>query len=360
MNLQKKYKKSIVFVCLGFLFSCSNSASSVLLSKAPQEIAINIVKDPCTLDSRKARLLTDFNTIRALNEGLFRLNKNGEITEGVAESCLLLEDKKTYKIQLKETLWSNGDALTAHDFIYSWKTALDKNFSSSFASLLFCLRNGQAIKEGTLPASLLGVRAEGDYTLIIELEEQTPFFKELLTLPIFFAVNESVVKEHEDWNTNIAHYVCNGPFKLNAWEHTRELMLEKNVRYYDAKHVNLQKITMLMVDDKTGVNMYQNNELSWAGSPFSLITDEIIEHASEFTDLVKTSILSTYFLRANVSSYPLQDLSFRKSIAAGINRKDIVEYVLNNRADVATGLVPKSMGLQEIPYFSDGDEKQEQ
>ena len=355
MKLQKRYLKSIAFFYIGLLSSCSNNPSSASTSKVLQEISINIAKDPCTLDSRKARLLNDFNMIRTFNEGLYRLDINGNLIEGVAQKCTLSEDKKTYKIELKETLWSNGDALTAHDFIYSWKSSLDRNFPSPFASLLFCIRNGKAIKDGTLPASLLGVHAEGDYTLIIELEEQTPFFKELLTLPIFFAVNESIVRENEDWHTNVDHYVCNGPFKLSDWQHKNELIAEKNNRYYDAKSVKLQKITMVMVDAITGLHMYQNNELAWVGSPFSKVANEIVEHSENFKDLFITPILFTYFLRANVTSHPLQDLNLRKSIAVAINRKEIVEYVLNKAGVVATGLVPTSMGLQETPYFNDGD-----
>jgi len=294
MNLQNRWLKSIGFFLLLPLLNCSHSSTSTFAQKSPQEITLHIEKELLSLDPRKAKSLTELNTLRNLNEGLFRFNKGGEIIEGIAQSCTLLEDKKTYQITLKETLWSNGDPLTVHDFIFAWKSALHRDISSPHAHLLFPIKNAKAIKEGLLPATLLGVYSQGDYTLFIELEESVSDIKQWLASPIFFAMNEAVVKEYENWDTSIDHYVCNGPFKVSSWVDNGTVILEKNSRYHDSKEVKLQKIT--------------------------LVTQSTIEDAS--ADVIIHPPFITHYLEMNTDYFPLKDSLLRKSIASAIQTKE--------------------------------------
>ena len=337
------------------LSGCTNKDSSSKSSTPVQEITFNIQAEPSCLDSRKARLLSQFNLIRTFNEGLYRTDKDGLTKEALAESVTLLDDKKTYVIELKNSQWSNGEPVVASDFVYAWKSALDKNFPSPCASLLFPLKNARVIKEGLMPTSMLGVHTKGDYTLVIELEEATPFFHELLALPVFFPINQSIAEKDEHWHLNPETYVCNGPFKLQSWKHEDEIVAIRNKRYWDKKSVKLEKIKMIMVDEDTGFKMYQNGETNWAGSPYSTIPLDSIRHLEGSNLLHKDPFLGTYWIRTNVEAFPLQNEDIRKSLAVAINRKEIVEHVLSNSVDVATGIVPECMGLQKAPYFEDGN-----
>lgn len=342
------------------LTGCSNCKSSTGVSSSGQEISLNIEGEPATLDGRKARLLSDFNLIRTLNEGLFRINKEGITSKAIAENVSLSNDGKTYTITLQETLWSNGDPLTAHDFIYSWKSSLDKNFPAPNASFLFPIKNAAAIKEGFLPMSMLGASAKDDYTIVVELESELPFFTELLALPIYFPVNESLERSNPTWASDSDNHVCNGPFKIQSWKHKNEIIVEKNNRYWDKNKVRLQKLTMVMVDQDTAFSLYQNKELQLVGSPYSKIPVDAIPSLEAQNALRKGPFLGTYWIRTNVESFPLQNKHFRKSLASSIDRKSIIEHVLYGTGDIATGIVPTSMGLQEEPYFTDGDTEEAQ
>jgi ABC-type oligopeptide transport system substrate-binding subunit len=159
MQLKKLPLKCSYLLILLLVISCSKNRSLSSVDKPSQEITINIVSDPATLDPRKARLLSDFNLIRTFNEGLFRVNKEGISSPAICESYSVSEDQKTYTLKLKETVWSNGDPLTAHDFIYAWRSSLSKDFLSPNCSILFPLKNAKSVKTGLLPTSMLGVNA---------------------------------------------------------------------------------------------------------------------------------------------------------------------------------------------------------
>jgi oligopeptide transport system substrate-binding protein len=339
-----------------FFISCGSSTDSSLKKSCKQELKINIRNEPASLDSRRARTLSDYSIIQTLNEGLYRKGKEGSVIDAIAESHTVSKDGLIYTFKLKETLWSNGDPLTAHDFAYAWKSSLDKSFPSPSASLLFPIKNAQAIKEGSLPVSMLGVYAKDDYTLVVELESPIPFFDKLICLPIFNPINESVAKANPLWHADASTYVCNGPFKLSSWKHANELTALKNDRYWDKNSVKLEKITMVMVDSETEFKMFENKELNWTGSPYSEIPPEAIKTLTERGNLKKKPLLGTYLIKTNTDVYPLKDPNFRKALAVSINRKELIEHVLEGAAVVATGIVPTSMGLQEHAYFNDGSE----
>ncbi|MCH9617281.1 MAG: Oligopeptide-binding protein OppA [Chlamydiia bacterium] len=345
MFYSKRFISGSLLLSLFFFSSCGRKGDSKVLHKSTQEITVNISSEPATLDPRKARLLADFNVIRALNDGLFRANKEGITSPAIAKSYTVSEDGKTYTIQLREALWSNGDPVTAHDFIASWKSSLDKDFPSPGASFLFAIKNGEQLKEGLLPASMLGAVADGDYKIIIELEKPLPYFVELLSMPIYFPI-------HQDSENK--EYVGNGPFTIESWAHNDQLVIKKNANYWDRDNVKMETVNMVMVDENTAFNMYQNKALHLVGSPFSKIPSDAITHLRG-TDSLKTDpFLGTYWIRTNVNAFPLSNKNFRKSLASSINRKDIVEHVLSGNGEVATGIVPTSFSLQDAPYFQDG------
>lgn len=355
INTYKNILQYVFIIPALCFFSCGKQQSEVKKSKKAQEITFNIEKHPATLDGRKSTLLRDFNLIRTFNEGLYRINKQGEAAPAIAESCTILPDNKTYIIKLKQTLWSDGVPLTAYDFIFAWKSALAKDFPAPSVSLLFPIKNAKAIKEGRIPASMLGAHTQGAYTLVVELENETPYFKELLTHPIYFPIGESIDTDNLDSKSYASDYICNGPFKIVSNKLNNEIVAVKNPRYWDKDAVKLDKITMIVVDPDTAFNMYKNKELQLIGAPFSHIPPDAIKGLNGNANLKKSPMLRTHMIRVNTSHGLLHNKDFRKSLALSINRKEIVEHVLSSAAEIATGIVPTSLGLQEAPYFSDAD-----
>ncbi len=350
--------QAAIFLISILFVGCSNPVGDKQKkSRARQEITINIESEPNTIDPRKTRSLNDINLVRNLMEGLMRVNQNGVTSPAVAEKYQVSEDMKTYTFKLRESKWSNGDPLTAHDFVYAWKKVLSPDFLSDYAFMLYPIKNAKSVKHGLLPLALLGVEAKDDYTLKVELEYPVPFFLELLTLPVTFPINKLVDSADPNWSRSPETYVNNGPFQIIEWKHNDQVVVLKNPLYWDSKAVSLEKINMVMVDSETGIRMFENGELAWEGSPFSSIPLDSIQDLQSKNLIHKDPMLGTFWIRTNTSLFPLHNPKLRKALALAINRKEIVEHVSLGQLP-ATGIVPFFMGLQTTPYFEDGDQKE--
>jgi oligopeptide transport system substrate-binding protein len=290
-----------------------------------------------------------------LFEGLTRLNVQEKVELALAESVSISEDMKTYTFELRPSSWSNGDPVTASDIAYAWRKVLDPQFRSAQADLLYCIKNGKACKEGVVPTQEAGVRVLGPRTLQVELEYPAPYFLELLASPLFFPVNQRVDEKHPAWSEAAATYVCNGPFILSVWKHRDQIILKKNRSYWDAQAVSLAEIRLPMVQEETELKMFENRELDWAGSPLSVLPVDALAHLKRSGTLRSKPFLATCFMRVNTKQAPFQEPLLRKAFAYAIDRKQIVEHVIQGDHLPATGLAPLSMGLQKKPYFNDGD-----
>lgn len=321
--------------------------------KAKQAIRMSIESEPQNLDPRRAHASGDMSLIRNFWEGLLRTDKTGVLKPAIAKKFTLSEDSKTYQFDLKETRWSNGDPLTAHDFVYAWKKALSPDFFSEYAFLLFAVKNGKSIKEGQLPVSMLGVHAKDDYTLVVELESPVPYFLELVALPVYFPVNRRVDIENPDWYRNSKTYVSNGPFQITKWEHNDLIVAEKNLAYWDSQTVQLDKIDLVMVDAETSYLMFEEGELDWQAAPYESIPAEAIATLKESSNVVVSPFLGTYWIRTNSNLHPLHSPEIQKALALSINREEIIESGSDWNTFSRPAVIPAS--IQSSPYFAQGD-----
>ncbi len=149
-----------------------------------------------SMDSVKATDQVSFLALNNVMEGLYRLDKDNKATPGVAESYKKSDDGKKYTFTLnKNAKWSNGEPVTAKDFVFSWKRAVDKNTAAEYAYIMFDVKNAKAINEGKAALDTLGVKAVDDYTLEVELENAVPYFVELTSFGTFYPQNEKFVNE---------------------------------------------------------------------------------------------------------------------------------------------------------------------
>ncbi len=315
---------------------------------------INISDDPNTLDPRKARDLASQTLSRMFFEGLTRVGKNDKAELALAKSVSFSSDLKTYTFHLKDAEWSNGDLVTAFDFVYAWKTLLDPTFPSDTAFQLYVIKNAKAAKEGKLGIEHVGMRAVDEKTLEVELEYPVPYFLELVAIPAFFPVNLHRDHINPHWAENPSSFVCNGPFQLGEWKHNDRILAVKNPTYWDAPAVQLSALEFVMVTGDTELKMFEKGQLDWAGSPLTTLPVEAILSLKKNQTLKTKEMLGTYFIRVNTESHPLNDPLIRKAFAMAIYRKDIVEHVTQGNQISASGLVPLSLGLQNDPYFPDG------
>ncbi|MCI5051679.1 MAG: peptide ABC transporter substrate-binding protein [Simkaniaceae bacterium] len=359
MNKLSHLVKGVILTALIALTGCSSSRESCdsCTPNAAQEqvMRINIGVEPQTTDPRKARCLMDVNIIKMFMEGLTRIDQEYNATPAIAKEINVSSDGLVYTIKLKKTFWSNGDELTAHDFLYAWKKTLSPLFPSDNAHLLYVIKNAEKVKTGKLPIALLGVEAPADDLLVIQLERPTPYFTKLLALPTYFPVNAAVDKHSPNWMQNASTFVGNGPFAMAKWMHSDKMVAVKNKFYWDKEAVKLKRIEMSMVTDETGLKLFENQELDWEGSPFTVIPGDALENLTERGILQKAPGSKTFWIRVNTTVEPLQNMKLRQALARAINREEICQNLYLEQAIPATGIVPSSMGLTETPFFNDGD-----
>jgi len=316
---------------------------------------LNIGDEPHTLDPRKVRDLNSINVTRLLFDGLTRINMEEKAELSLADQVKVSEDGKTYIFHLKSAEWSDRTPIKASDFAYSWKKVLDPKFPSSNAFQMYVIKNAKEAKEGRLSLEEVGIFVLDEQTLKIELEQPTPYFLELLAHPVFFPVSQARDKQNPEWAEEAKSYVCNGPFAFKEWKHHDQLILEKNKTYWDAKAVQLDEIQFVMVEADTAYQMFEKNELDWAGSPISVLPLDTLNSLRKENRLLIKSFLATAFIRINVTKAPFHHPAIRKAFAFAIDRKEIVEHILQGGQEPAIGLVPTTMGLQTLPYFSDSN-----
>lgn len=306
-------------------------------------LKVNLGGEPSTLDPRKARTLADLNLVKMFMEGLYRIAQDGKASFALAKNVEVSKDQLTYTFHLKKSQWSNGEPVTAHDFIYAWKKVLSPNYPSSYAAQLYPIKNAKTIKEGKLPLSFLGVDAVDDHTLVVELQSPCPYFLELTALPIFFPVNAKLDKTNPKWAESIETFTCNGPFQPKTWNHHDKIVAEKNEIYWDKDHVALNEVEMIMVDDETGIKMFENGELHFQGSPLCSIPADTIDGLKKLNLLKTKPFQATYWISVNTEKAPLNHVKLRKALSMAVDRNQLTEHITKGGEAPAHSIVPNSM-----------------
>lgn len=358
-------QKILLFIVLCVGVSCSSGRRHHRRphhkkTRVKQSITVNIQKEPETLEAGKIQNINDANVAYMLMDGLMRVDQSGLTKPAITQKFHVSEDFSTYTFSLKETNWSNGDPLTAHDFVYAWKKMLDPGYSCSAAEALFCIKHAKSIKRGDLPSSFLGVYAIDDYTLRVEMEKPTPHFLEMLTLPVFQPIPSQIDQHVENWTQEAETFVCNGPFKMQYWDHNEEIVIVKNQNYWDENQVSLDEIHLIMLSSEAEYALFEEQKIDWTGAPFSQIPADYIALMEEENKLHRDPLLGTYWVRTNTELFPLHSKELRKSLALAIDREEIISQVSDGQKDPATGIVPLSLGLQNTQYFANGNFEQAQ
>ena len=322
----------------------------------PKVLKLNLHSEPPTADPGIAEDTTSSTIITATFEGLTRVGKDNKVHEAAAESYTVSEDGKKYTFKIRDNKWSNGDAVTAKDFEFAWKRALDPKTASNYAYQLYYVKGAEAYNKGTGKVEDVGVKAVDDKTLEVELNNPTPFFLELVAFKTYFPVNQKVVEGNEKWAMDAKTIVGNGPFKMETWEHKSKLIVVKNDNYWDKDNVKLDKIEFSMVEDEnTELSMFENGELDWAGSPTSALPTDAIPALKESGKMTTQPIAGTYFYRFNTEKAPFNNAKIRKAFAYAIDRQGLIDNILQAGQLPATGYIPMSMALNKDGYFKDKD-----
>ncbi|MBG9944550.1 peptide ABC transporter substrate-binding protein [Brevibacillus formosus] len=326
-------------------------------SSAPQAMQVNLnTGEPSTIDPGLAEDIPSMSVARAAFDGLLRLNEKGELKEAVAEKYEVSADGLTYTFHLRESKWTNGDPVTAHDFEYAWKRVLDPKTASSYAYQMYYLKNGQAFNANKAKAEDVGVKATDDKTLVVTLENPAPFFPELVASVTYFPVNKKAVEGNKEWASKPETYITNGPFTLKNWEHKSKIEFEKSDSYWDKDAVKLSKLTLNMIEDaNTELSMFEKGDLDWAGSPLGDLPLDALDALKESGKMQAQATAGTYWYIFNTTQKPFDNKKIRQAFATAVNRQAISDNVVPYKSTPATGILPPTMALTPEGYIKDGD-----
>lgn len=338
----------------------SNEANNNSTEDVEQILNVNISTEPASLNPGEANDTFSATVLDQIFEGLTRVNQDEEVEEAMAESIDISDDQMTYTFNIrKDANWSNGDPVTADDFIYAWQTVLDpENPDAEYAYQLYDIKNAEDIKENGGSMDDLGVTAEDDKTLVVELEQPTPYFLELTAFMTFYPLNKKVVETNEDWSLDASEdYVTNGPFTLDSWDHKDKIVLQKFDDYWDQETVQLETINMHMIDDEnTELSMFEKGELDRAGAPTGGIPLAAVKSLKDEGLLNISPKSGIFYYMFNNEVEPFNNVNIRKAFSYAIDRQAIIDNITQTEEMPAMALVPPAIfSDNETGYFEDND-----
>lgn len=325
--------------------------------KAADKQVLNLLEtaEIPSMDTSKSTDTVSFRVFVNAMEGLYRLDKDNKPTPGMAKDVKISDDKKTYTFHLRDAKWSNGEPVTAHDFVYAWQRAVDPNTAAEYAFILFDVKNAQKVNKGELPLDQLGVKAEDEKTLVVELEQPAPYFLELTSFPTFYPLNEKFVKEQgENYALEAKNLLYNGPFTMSEWKHEESYQLKRNPDYWDKDAVKLEEINVSVVKEtSTGVNLYESNEVDRV-----ILSSEFVDKYSKSEEFKSEIDPRMYFMRFNQKNPVFVNEKVRKAIDLAYDKKGIANTILNDGSLPAYYLVPKDFAKgPDGKDFRDGNKK---
>lgn len=323
-----------------------------------QELRVNINTEPPSLHPGLAKDSTSGTVLRQIFEGLTRIEADGLPHEAAAEKIDVSDDQKVYTFTLRDATWSNGDPVTAKDFEYAWKWALDPNNQSEYAYQLYVIKGAEAANTAGGSLDEVGIVAKDDKTLEVTLENPTPYFLELTAFYTYLPINSKIAEANPNWANDAGeNYTTNGPFKMTEWAHSDKIMLEKNDQYWDADTVKLASIEMIMINDpNTELSMFDNGDLDWAGAPTGSLPTDAMQALKDEGRLITEPIAGIYNYKFNTTVAPFNNANIRKAFALGINRQELIDNILQGNQQPAMAIVPPTMFPEnEKGYFADND-----
>lgn len=317
-----------------------------------------IMSEPPSLNPQKANDTTSGAILNSLFEGLTRVDDEGEIQNAIAEDIQVSKDQLTYTFKLREAKWSNGDPVVAGDFKYAWLNGLNPKTASEYATILYPIKGAEGYHRGKSSADDVAIEVKDDKTLVVTLENPTPYFKELTAFMTYMPVNEKVAKENAKWYAEGGEtYVVNGPFTLADWKHSDSLLMKKNDTYWDKENVDLEEVTVKMVESEATANrMFSSGELDFLGAPYQSVPLDALEGYKKNKALHVEDYAAIYEYKFNTTGKYTKNKNIRKALTLAIDRKGLIDNVVKGEQKPALAMVPSAVkGFETESYIKDHD-----
>lgn len=330
----------------------TSSSSKPADSDIDKEQVLNLIEtgEIPTMDSVLNTDVVGGNVMNNVFEGLYRQGLEGELVLGMLEEePKVSEDNLTYTFKIREDAnWSNGDPVTADDFVYAWQRLADPTVAASYNYMIQdIVENATEIIGGEKEPSELGAKAVDEKTLEVKLVRAVPYFKDLLTLPMYYPQNQAYVEELGDkFASDSDSLIYNGPFTLTEWDGTGlSWVYQKNEDYWDVDNVKLDTINFDVVKEtSTALNLYETG-----GIDRMRLTGEYVQTQQDNEDLSVEPTSSVFYFKFNQErngqKTDLANENIRKGLAMAFDKEAYAETVLQNGSLPANGLVPQGLAV---------------
>ncbi|HRP05467.1 MAG TPA: peptide ABC transporter substrate-binding protein [Opitutaceae bacterium] len=364
-SLFARLSAGIALCAFPLLFSaCGTRESAVEAGNRTQTLLVGNLSEPNDLDPQIADSQQTFNLIMALMEGLAQYDaRTCEPVPAVAERWDVSPDKLAWTFHLrKNAVWSNGDPVTANDFVWSYQRMLTPSLGAEYAGMLFILKNGERYyKKEISDFSIVGVHAPDPHTLTLTLTHPVPYLPKLVCHAAWYPVHRATLEKFgrpyergSAW-TRPGNFVGNGYFDLVEWIPNKLIRMKKSQTYWDRNNVRLESIVFLPIENtSTEESMFRAGQLHITAT---IPITKIAVYQSDPTlrpMLNQDPMLATYFYRFNVTKAPLNDARVRRALTLSVNRKQIVDHVTKGGQIPAGHLtLPNIAGFTakaDVPY----------
>lgn len=301
---------------------------------------VHIDVEVASLDPQIATDGTSFEVIADITDGLYELDAGGKPVPGLAESVDKSSDGLTLTYHLRDVKWSNGTPVTANDFVFAWRRAVDPKTASEYGFIVGIagIKNADAVAAGELPLEELGVTAVDEKTLKVELDVPVPYFESLMAFPTFYPVNQEFFESCGDQYASTPDtLLSNGPFKITSYEPAATtITLEKNPDYWDADKVKLDGMKYQVIkDSQQAILAYQNGDLDVV-----TLSGEQVEQFQADPEFKNIMAGYLWYISPNLKVAGLENLNLRKALSLCFDKEAVCNNILKDGSIPAYFAVP--------------------
>lgn len=346
----RKFKMvlSTLFV-LGLLSGCGGSKEAAPTEAKKEAVKSNIVTiaNDVELSSMDTGLATDgtsFEAIASVLEGLYQLDGAGNTIPGMAVKEEISEDGKVHTFTLRDAKWSDGQPVTANDFVFAWRRLANPKTASEYAYMIGVagVKNAEAVMSGEKPITELGVTAVDDKTLKVELDYPVPFFDQLAAFPPFYPIREDFYDKYkEQYALTPEAILSNGAFKMTEWNQGANYTMVKNDQYYDADKVKIDGLNFQVVKDaQSAMVAFDQGNVDYVK-----LTGEMVDQYKESPELINTLGGYLWYISPNQKVPGLENANLRRALALSFDKEQIAEHLLKDGSIAANFAVPVKLAV---------------
>ena len=321
-------------------------------------VTLAILGEPAQLFStRNSEAVSGF-VLGHTMEGLVIRGEDGDFIGAGATDWTYDEETCTYTFTLRQdALWSNGEPVTAHDYVFAYRSLVNPEVAAPYAYFGYVFKNGQAVAEGNMAPEELGVRAIDDYTFEVQMEAPCPYALNVFGFMTLVPLNEAAYNEYGDeYGTDAAAILTNGPYVIDSWTHDSQIVLVRNENYYNTENTKIDTIILAMVSDKnTAMNMFMAGELDFMND---ITGDQAVQLRELGANVETYNSNGVKYLQFQVNRPGLNNIKIRLALMMSIDTQALCDNILKDSSQPIYALVPDTIdggrfsAVDGSPFFS--------